>query len=364
MEKTHGAPNSLRLVFWEATAGCNLECIHCRRLETSKELTKSDLTTEEAMIFISSIANSPSVQGQESKPILVLSGGEPLMRPDIFDLASFAIEKGLTVALATNGTLISDEIAQKIKSVGIDRVSISLDGALVETHDNFRKIDGAFEQAMQGITHLRAHDVPFQINATVAKHNVDELPDLYDLAVKIGAVALHLFMLVPVGCGVEIADEIMLSPERQEEVLNWLYDISREEKLQIKATCAPQYYRIIRQRAKAAGITLSFQTHGMAAVTKGCLAGTGVCFVSHKGEMFPCGYLPVEAGNIRNEPFNEIWEGAEVFKKLRNSDLLTGKCGICEYKKVCGGCRARAFAQVGDFLDEEPYCIYQPRTGE
>jgi len=312
-----------------------------------------ELNTEEAQRVIGQIADAGA-------RLIIFDGGEPLMRPDIFDLASFAIEKGLTVALATNGTLISEEMAQKIKAVGIDRVSISVDGASAETHDNFRKIDGAFEQALRGIAHLREHDAPFQINVTVAKHNVDELPDLYDLAVKIGAVALHLFMLVPVGCGVEIADEIMLSPERQEEALNWLYDISREEKIQVKATCAPHYYRVIRQRAKADGITLSFQTHGMAAVTKGCLAGTGVCFVSHKGEVFPCGYLPVEAGNIRSEPFGEIWEHAEVFEKLRNPDLLKGKCGICEYKKVCGGCRARAFAQTGDFLDEEPYCIYQP----
>ncbi|MBC8232571.1 radical SAM protein [bacterium] len=355
MKQSYGASNSLRLVFWETTTGCNLECIHCRRLEASKELAKSDLTTEEALAFIDAVTAA-------YKPIFVLSGGEPLMRPDIFEIASFAIEKGLTVALATNGTLVSEEIAQKIKAVGIDRVSISLDGASAKTHDNFRKIDGAFERAMQGIAHLRTHDVPFQINVTVAKHNVDELPDLYDLSLRIDAVALHLFMLVPVGCGVEIADEMMLSPERQEEVLNWLYDISREEKLQVKSTCAPQYYRIIRQRAKAEGITLSFQTHGMAAVTKGCLAGTGVCFVSHKGEVFPCGYLPVTAGNIRSEPFSEIWERAEVFKELRNPELLKGKCGLCEYKKVCGGCRARAFAQFGDFLDEEPYCIYQPKT--
>jgi heme b synthase len=354
IKQSHSVPNSLRLIFWETTSGCNLECIHCRRLEISKELAKSDLTTEEALAFIDAVTTT-------YKPILVFSGGEPLMRPDIFDIASFAIKRGLTVALATNGTLISDEIAQKIKAIGVDRVSISIDGASAKTHNSFRKIDGAYEQAMQGIAHLRAHDVPFQINVTVAKHNVDELPDLYDLSLKIGAVALHLFMLVPVGCGVEIADEIMLSSERQEEVLNWLYDISRKKKLQVKATCAPQYYRIIRQRAKVEGITLNFQTHGMAAVTKGCLAGVGVCFVSHKGEVFPCGYLPVEAGNIRNEPFSEIWERAEVFEKLRNPDLLKGKCGLCEYKKVCGGCRARAYAQFGDFLDEEPYCIYQTR---
>ena len=344
---------TLRLLFWETTAGCNLECIHCRRLEVSQQLTQSDLTTEEGLAFIDSVAAT-------QKPILVLSGGEPLVRPDIFDLAAHAIRQGLTVALATNGTLITNEIAAKIKDVGIERVSISVDGANAETHDEFRQLPGSFDAALRGISHLRRAGVAVQINSTVAKHNDSQLPEIYDLAVMVGAMALHLFMLVPVGCGMQVADEIMLSAERQEEVLHWFYDKSQAKVLQMKATCAPHYYRVMRQRAKAEGTKIDRSSHGMAAVTKGCLAGTSVCFVSHKGQVFPCGYLPIEAGNVKHQPFAQIWENAPLFDTLRQPELLTGKCGLCEYKKVCAGCRARAFGQMGDFLAEEPYCAYQP----
>ena len=343
----------LRLLFWETTTGCNLECAHCRRLDVSQRLAKSDLTTDEGLAFI----DAPTAT---QKPILVFSGGEPLMRPDIFELAAYAIGRGLIVALATNGTLVTDQIAAKIKSVGIDRVSISIDGENAETHDGFRRLPGSFDRALEGIAYLRAHDVPVQINSTVAKHNDDQLPGIYDLAIDVGAIALHLFMLVPVGCGMQIADSVMLSAERQEEVLHWFYDKSKEKALQMKATCAPHYYRIMRQRAQAEGTKIDRSTHGMAAITKGCLAGTSVCFVSHKGQVFPCGYLPVEAGNVRHQPFGEIWENASLFETLRRPELLKGKCGVCEYIKVCGGCRARAYGEVGDLLEEEPYCIYQP----
>ncbi|MBI1929243.1 radical SAM protein, partial [Candidatus Poribacteria bacterium] len=219
----------LRLLFWETTAGCNLECIHCRRLEVSRQLAQSDLTTEEGLAFIDSVA-------QTQKPILVLSGGEPLVRPDIFDLAAHAVRRGLTVALATNGTLITPAIAVKIKNVGIERVSISIDGANAETHDDFRQLSGSYDRALEGVAHLRRAGVPVQINSTIAKHNDTQLPEIYDLALMVGAVALHLFMLVPVGCGMQIADDIMLSAERQEEVLNWFYDKSQENALQMKAT--------------------------------------------------------------------------------------------------------------------------------
>ena len=343
----------LRLLFWETTTGCNLECVHCRRLDVSQRLAKSDLTTEEGLAFIDALTVT-------QKPILVFSGGEPLMRPDIFELAAYAIGRGLIVALATNGTLVTDQIAGQIKSVGIDRVSISIDGENAETHDGFRRLPGSFDRALEGIAYLRAHDVPVQINSTVAKHNEDQLPGIYDLAIDVGAIALHLFMLVPVGCGMLIADNIMLSAEQQEEVLHWFYDKSKAKALQMKATCAPHYYRIMRQRAQAEGTKIDRSTHGMAAITKGCLAGTSVCFVSHKGQVFPCGYLPVEAGNVRYQPFGEIWENAPLFETLRRPELLKGKCGVCEYIKVCGGCRARAYGEVGDLLEEEPYCIYQP----
>ncbi|HHT9154757.1 MAG TPA: SPASM domain-containing protein, partial [Candidatus Tripitaka sp. YC43] len=195
-----------------------------------------------------------------------------------------------------------------------------------------------------------------------------------------GADALHIFMLVPVGCGVEIAEDQMLSAQKYEETLNLFYDLALEAKIQTKATCAPHYFRILRQRGGSTaghpgGMPPIKDPHlmgrmgtshpgghpSMAAMTKGCLAGTGVCFISHKGEVFPCGYLPVTSGNVRTKSFAEIWRTSEVFAKLRNPDLLGGKCGACEYKKVCEGCRARAFYQTGDYMAEEPYCIYVPK---
>lgn len=346
--------NKLRLVFWETTAGCNLECIHCRRLDVSTQLVKDDMTTEESYEFIDALAET-------GKPILVLSGGEPLFRPDIFDIAKYAVSKGLTVALATNGTLVNEVMAKKIVDAGVSRVSISLDGADPETHDNFRKLKGSFEKAIEGFNHLKELGMSMQINCTIARHNAHQLHELYNLCLKLGAEAMHIFMLVPVGCGVEIADDQMLEPERYEYILNQFYDLSKEAKIQTKATCSPHYFRIMRQRAKEEGITITPKTHGMAAMTKGCLAGTGVCFVSHKGEVFPCGYLPVNAGHIKKQPFKEIWKDSPVFKKLREPDLLGGKCGECEYKKVCEGCRARAFYETGDYMAEEPYCIYKPK---
>ncbi len=369
--------HQLRLLFWESTVACNLECIHCRRLDVAKELAKEDLTTQEAFRFIDDLATMGS-------PILVLSGGEPLYRPDIFEIARHAANTGrLKVALATNGTLIDERIAKKIVEAGVERVSISLDGADAKIHDEFRKIPGSFEKALYGFRTLKKLGMSLQINSTIANHNVHQLRDLYELALKLGADALHIFMLVPVGCGVEIAEDQMLSAQKYEETLNLFYDLAREAKIQTKATCAPHYFRIMRQRAKeddVAGhpggmppindphLTGKTTAHGhgghpsMAAMTKGCLAGTGVCFISHKGEVFPCGYLPVTSGNVRTKSIAEIWRTSEVFAKLRNPDLLGGKCGACEYKKVCEGCRARAFYQAGDYMAEEPYCIYVPKS--
>src|SRR4030065_444081 len=350
--------NQLRLVFWETTGGCNLECVHCRRLDVSQELMKDDLTTEESFRLVEQIAEVGD------GTILVLSGGEPLFRPDIFEIAKHAKKQGLTLALATNGTLVDEAMARRIVDAGIERVSISLDGADARTHDDFRKLPGSFDAAVRGIKNLRALGMEVQINSTIAKHNVHQVKEIYKMAQDLDAIALHIFMLVPVGCGVQIAQDQMLEPEKYEEILNWFYDISKEKRIQTKATCAPHYFRIMRQRAKEEGIHITPQTHGMAAMTKGCLAGSAVCFVSHKGEVFPCGYLPVEAGNIRKQRFKDVWENAEVFKKLRDPENLEGKCGICEYKKVCLGCRARAFYDRGSYLAEEPYCIYQPKVAK
>ena len=372
-----GAYPPPRLVFWETTAGCNLACIHCRRITVADQLMPQDLSTEEAFGLIDDIASF-------ARPIFVLSGGEPLFRPDIFDIAAYASRAGLIVALATNGTLIDAAVAGEIKAAGIRRVSVSFDGADAETHDIFRG-RGAFEQALAGIGHLRDAGVPYQINTTVARHNIHQMPETLALAREIGAVALHLFLLVPVGCGIEIADDQQISADEYEEVLNWMYDAEMEGDLELKATCAPHYFRIVRQRQAAerrsglvrqrpdsmhrqrhagghpGGRPNGAGRHAMNAMTKGCLAGSGVAFVSHRGEVFPCGYLPLEAGHVRRQPFQEIWNGSSLFASLRDPEALGGACGVCEFKRVCSGCRARAYGMTGEYLGEEPFCTYVPR---
>jgi radical SAM protein with 4Fe4S-binding SPASM domain len=378
-----------RLIFWEVTKGCNLRCIHCRA--TATELSSPlDLPTAKALNLIEQVS-------QYAKPILVLSGGEPLFRADIFELARFATDRGLRVALATNGTLVTEEVARKIVDAGVRRVSISLDGANAATHDTFRGIPGAFDAALKGFRNLQALGMSLQINMTIARHNARQLPEVLELAKSIGADALHTFLLVPVGCGVDIAAEQMVPAEEYEQILNWFYDRSQEGEIELKATCAPHYFRVMRQRRAAerrassprpdtgaigpTEITMPGSTgvalhphgakaaakghpEGLHATTKGCLAGTGVCFISHQGEVYPCGYLPVLAGDLRHHSFAEIWENSAVFQQLRDTENLKGKCGRCEFRNICMGCRARAFAATGDFLDEEPFCIYEPRMAD
>ncbi|MFX3623179.1 MAG: radical SAM protein [Ectobacillus sp.] len=342
-----------RLIFWELTEGCNLHCIHCRA-EAQPERSPEELTTLEAYDVIDQIA-------EFAKPILILTGGEPLYRPDFFDIASYANQKGITLAMASNGTLITEEIARKIKNTGIKRVAISIDGPTAEVHDKFRGLPGSLQQALIGAGHVKQQGLELQFNMTITTHNVDYMEKMIELAKDMEVDALHLFMLVPVGCGVQIAESNMLSAKKYEKVLEWFYDRSREVDFEMRATCAPHYYRIMRQKAKEYGERITVKTHGMAAVTKGCLAGSGVCFISHKGEVRPCGYLPVTVGDIREERLESIWNNSEVFRQLRNPYLLGGKCGLCEYMKICSGCRARAYYVKGSYLAEEPYCIYKPK---
>ena len=349
----HGADTpQLRLVFWETTTACNLKCVHCRASAVDSRRPE-ELTLEQSIDLLRQISSLGS-------PVVVLSGGEPLARPDIFDIASEGSRLGLRIALATNGTTVDGKTAARLVESGVQRVSVSIDGADPHSHDSFRGVPGAFDQAIRGIEALKAAGLPVQINTSVARHNVRELPAVLDLAVSLGAAALHLFLLVPTGCGKEIAETEMISPQEYEDVLNWLCDQSGRAPLNVKATCAPHYYRIIRQRAKSAGSVVTPQTHGLDAVTTGCLAGSGVCFVSYKGDVYPCGYFPVSAGSVLSTPLDRIWRESELFAELRDESLLEGKCGCCEFARVCGGCRARAYAETGNYLAEEPYCVYVP----
>jgi heme b synthase len=369
LAENHAHPWS-RLVFWETTAACNLVCSHCRRTEVADELSPDELSTREAESLIDELA-------EWGRTILVLSGGEPLLRPDIFHLMSYANEKGLVVALATNGTLIDQDLAKRIREGGVDRVSISLDGADELTHDDFRRLPGSFASAVAGAKALRFEGIPLQINVTVARHNADQMDQMVSLAKDLGAVALHLFLLVPVGCGMEIAEEQTLRADAYEETLNWLYETERRETdLQLRATCAPHYFRVVRQRQAAQpeqGGTPPEARPGhpapggngrergaLHAATRGCLAGSGVCFVSHTGKIYGCGYMPIEAGDLRQTPLTEIWRTSEFFAQLRDPGLLEGKCGDCGFRRVCGGCRARAYGRTGDYLAEEPFCAYEP----
>jgi radical SAM protein with 4Fe4S-binding SPASM domain len=303
-----------RLIAWEITGACNLRCKHCRG--SSTEIPDPDeLTTDEAFHLIDEIVDFAS-------PILILSGGEPLMRDDVYEIARYGVDKGLRVVLATNGTIVTRDVAERLKKAGISRISVSIDGADSVTHDAFRGMPGAFDGAMRGISEIRKAGISLQINTTVSKENIDEIPKILDLSTELCADALHIFLLVPTGRGRE-EDEI--PPAEYERILNWFYDQRDKVDLQLKATCAP--------------------------------------LISRTGGVYPCGYLPVLAGNIRETSFKEIWAHAKVFLDLRDAGKLKGKCGICEYKRVCGGCRARAYAATGDYLAEEPYCVYQPRRG-
>ena len=341
----------LRLVAWETTRNCNLSCVHCRASATMGPYT-GELSTRAGMDLLDEIAKVGS-------PIVILTGGEPLLRDDIFDLASHGTKLGLRMVMAPNGTLINEESARKMADSGIRRISVSLDGATREVHDAFRGVDGAFNGAMNGIEAAKSAGIEFQVNTTITQANLEEIPNIMDLAESLGAVAHHIFLLVPTGRGKYIIDKA-IDAKQYEETLNWFYDKRDDTDMMLKATCAPHYYRIQRQRAKAEDREVNFETHGLDAVTRGCLGGTGFCFVSHTGIVQPCGFLNLECGDVTKTPFSEIWKASPEFLRLRDFSQLTGKCGKCEYKRVCGGCRARAFEATGDYMAEEPLCTYMP----
>jgi AdoMet-dependent heme synthase len=342
----------LRLVAWETTRNCNLSCIHCRASATCGPYT-GELDTQAAFRLLSQIA-------EIAKPIVILTGGEPLLRSDIFDISDYGTKLGLRMVMAPNGTLVTSEMAERMAKSGIRRISVSLDGATAESHDAFRGVPGAFQGALRGIENAKNAGIEFQINTTITKSNLAQIPHILSLAEALGAVAHHIFLLVPTGRGKYIIDQ-EINAREYEETLNWFYDQRERTKLQLKATCAPHYHRILRQRAKAENKTVTFESHGLDAVTRGCLAGSGFCFISHRGIVQPCGFLDLNCGDVTRQSFSEIWLNSPHFKTLRDPNQLEGKCGVCEFRKVCGGCRARAYEAFGDFMATEPLCQYEPQ---
>ncbi len=341
-------------IAWEITRRCNLKCVHCRSSSELEAKEHPDFSYEEATRILDDIAGY-------AKPVVVLSGGEPLLRDDVFAIAAYGTEKGLRMCLATNGTLVTPSICAKIKRTGIKMVSLSLDGAIAEVHDNFRCQPGAFDNTIRAAGLFREHGIPFLINSSFTKRNQAMIPEVFKLARSLGATAWYMFMIVPTGRGEDIMEEL-ISREDYEELLKWHFEMEKEEHdILVRPTCAPHYYRVVLQEAKKQGEkferrTLKFSTGG----AKGCLAGQLICLIDVDGNVLPCSYFPKAAGNIRSQSLKDIWENSELFREMRDYSRYKGRCGSCEYVNVCGGCRARAYAMTGDYLDEEPFCGYVP----
>lgn len=342
------------LISWNVTLRCNLKCSHCY-INAHAMNAETELTTKEGKTLIDQIA-------AVSKPILVLSGGEPLLREDIFELARYGSEKGLKVVMGTNGTLIDDELTCKLLDVGIRKLAISLDSIDLEKHDEFRGVKGAWKATMKGIEACQRNGLDFQINTTVTKQNFEEVDDIIDFAKTVGASNFHLFFLVPTGRGEKLED---VTPFQYEKMLTKVIESARRD-FDMRPTCAPQFMRIAKQRM------MDVKKWG-----RGCIAGIRYCRIYPTGDVTPCPYLPIKVGNIRERSFKEIWFNSDILNDLRDLNKLKGKCGICEYKDICGGCRARAYGLTsnfinvcgslsapseikGDYLAEDPWCVYQP----
>jgi AdoMet-dependent heme synthase len=344
------------VVSWNLTRKCNLKCAHCYINATPKELT-GELNTEESKRLIDQIA-------EVSRPLLILSGGEPLLRNDVYELIRYGTEKGLRMGLGSNGGLVDAKSARKLKEAGVKTVSISIDSPIAHQHDEFRGVAGSWSKAVNAIKALRDNDVLVQVNTTLTQQNYNQIDEIMSLVEDIGVENFHLFFLVPTGRGAKMAD---ISPSMYEEMITNTFAKTSRHKLNVRPSCAPQFMRI----AKDMGLD-------MRQWIRGCIAGLYYCRVYPNGDVTPCPYLPVKLGNVREQSFKQIWFNSPIFKALRNPDSLKGKCVACDYKQLCGGCRARAYGLSSDFIDycgdlhepselkgdyltEDPWCVYQPK---
>jgi|WetSurMetagenome_2_1015567.scaffolds.fasta_scaffold66581_1 AdoMet-dependent heme synthase len=345
------------VVSWNLTRKCNLKCSHCYINASPNELV-GELNTEESKRLIDQIA-------EVSRPLLILSGGEPLLRKDVYELIRYGTRKGLRMGLGSNGGLIDSNAARDLKEAGIKTVSISLDSPIPAQHDEFRGVAGAWDKAVTAIKVLREKGVLVQVNTTLTQQNYSQIDDIMTLAEDVGVENFHLFFLVPTGRGAKMAD---ISPAMYEDMITKTFAKTHKHRLNVRPSCAPQFMRI------AAGMGVDMRQW-----IRGCIAGMYYCRVYPNGDVTPCPYLPIKLGNVRETSFKNIWQNSPVFKALRDPGCLKGKCGVCEYKIVCGGCRARAYGLSGDFIDycgdlhepaelkgdyltEDPWCVYQPKT--
>lgn len=326
----------MNIISWNTTNRCNMSCRHCYR--DAGERDSGELSTAEAKMLIEEIAKA-------GFHIMIFSGGEPLLRSDIYELIDYALQQKLIPVMGSNGTLITKETAHRLKEAGLMAIGISLDSLDADKHNTFRGFENGWEKAVEGMQNCRDAGIAFQIHTTVMDWNYKEILGITDFAEVIGAKAHHIFFLVPTGRGAQITEEF-LDKEQYESLLTDIVLKQEEVTIEVKPTCAPQFLRIAKQQ----GVPFRF--------SKGCLAGISYCIINPRGDVQPCAYLDQPVDNIRRIPFSEIWKENPILKELRTLDYK-GKCGICTYKHVCGGCRARAaFYNEGDYMGEETLCIF------
>ena len=351
------------VVIWETTQACDLACLHCRASAVPRRDPR-ELSTDEAKRLVDTIRRF-------GRPLFVLTGGDPLKRSDTVEIVRYGVEQGLRVALTPSGTpLMTPAVLEALAGAGLSRLAVSLDGATAEQHDAFRGVAGSFDWTIRMLEAARALGLSTQINTTISRHNVHDLERLIALMERLEIALWSVFFIVPVG---RARPNDLTTPDEFEAVFNRLYDLSANAPFDIKTTAAPHYRRVVMQRQRAerragtrdeppvpltAGV--GFSLPDGVGRAKGVNDGDGFVFISHRGEIYPSGFLPLSAGNVRADDLVEVYRTHSLFQALRDRDRLKGKCGVCEFRSVCGGSRARAYAMTGDPLEADPMCAYLP----
>ena len=354
------------IVIWEVTRACQLHCVHCRADAQTKP-HPNELTHEEGIQLIDQIY-------EMENPMLVFSGGDCMMREDLYDLADYAVKKGMRVSITPSATNnVTKEKMEMAKKVGLSRWAFSLDGPTPEIHDQFRGTSGSFDLTLEKIRYLNELGMPLQINTVISKYNLNHLEQMAQLVEELGAIMWYIFLLVPTGRG---QLDACITPVEHEKVFRWLYHLNKTSSYDIKLTAAQHYRRVVLQEKVREQkleknliryedtITSDYasQVDGLSRAPKGVNDGNGFIFISHTGDVLPSGLLPIKLGNVRDQPLKEIYRNSPILKDLRNPDQYKGKCGVCEFRYVCGGSRSRTYAVTGDYMESEPFCVYIPKA--
>jgi len=339
------------LVIWEVTQACDLACVHCRA-SAVPERHSLELTTEEGFHLLGQIRAF-------GNPLMVFTGGDPLKRPDLLPLLRRSVELGLRTTVTPSATpLLTEAAVEAFQQCGVARMAVSIDGPDAGSHDGFRRVSGSFGRTVEALRHARRIGLPTQVNTTVTRHNLERLSEIADLVEREGACLWSVFFLVTTGRALRADD---LDASEYEEVFRLLFERSKNAPFDIKTTEAQHYRRFVAQRQKAGGPAKRGDLLGGSIGRQaGINDGKGFVFVSHTGDIFPSGFLPLAAGNVRSDSLAEVYRRSPLFLALRDSSRLGGKCGACEYRNLCGGSRSRAYALTGDFLNEDPRCLYEP----